>query len=180
MNLPNMITLFRIVLIPFYILFFYQSSLESSIVAAVILLIASFTDFLDGYLARARSEVTQFGKFLDPIADKLLILSALILLVGNSRVPAWLAIIIIGREFAMTAFRAMASNEGIVIAAETTGKIKMFFQAVSVIILTIDFKNPLFHQMGMLLLLLSMILAILSALQYLFKFGRSLNLLELK
>lgn len=180
MNLPNILTLFRVALIPFYILFFYQASFDASIIAALIFLIASLTDILDGYLARARSEVTQFGKFLDPVADKLLILSALILLVGIGRVPAWLAIIIIGREFTMTGFRAIASSEGIVIAAETTGKIKMFLQIVSVIILTIDFKNPLFHQIGMAFLLASMVLAIFSALQYFVKFGRSVKLLQIK
>ncbi len=180
MNLPNILTIFRVVLIPFYILFFYQQSFDASVIASAIFSIASLTDFLDGYLARMRSEVTQFGKFLDPIADKLLILSALILLVGIGRVPAWLAIIIIGREFTMTGFRAIASSEGIVIAAETTGKIKMFFQTVSVIILTIDFENPLYHQMAMFLLLLSTALAIFSACQYFFKFGRSLKLMDVK
>lgn len=180
MNLPNILTLFRVALIPFYILFFYQNSFDGSIIASTIFSIASLTDVLDGYLARARSEVTQFGKFLDPIADKLLILSALILLVGNARVPAWLAIVIIGREFTMTGFRAIASSEGIVIAAETTGKVKMFFQTVSVIILTIDFSNPLFHQAGMVLLLISMCLAVFSALQYFVKFGRGLKLLDVK
>jgi len=180
MNLPNILTIFRVVLIPFYILFFYQKSFDTSVIASAIFSVASLTDFLDGYLARMRSEVTQFGKFLDPIADKLLILSALILLVGIARVPAWLAIVIIGREFTMTGFRAIASSEGIVIAAETTGKIKMFFQTVSVIILTIDFENPLYHQIGIFLLLLSMVLAIFSAFQYFFKFGRSLKLMDVK
>ncbi len=180
MNLPNILTLFRIVLIPFYLFAFYQESLETSVIAAGIFLIASLTDILDGYLARIRSEVTKLGKFLDPIADKLLILSALILLVGNHRVPAWLAIIIIGREFTVTGFRAIASSEGIVIAAERTGKIKMILQAVSVIILTVDFTNPLFHQVGLFVLLISMLLAIFSAFQYFIKFGRNMKLLKVK
>lgn len=180
MNLPNILTLFRILLIPFYVFFFYQHSLQSSIVAAGIFLIAALTDFLDGYLARARAEVTKFGKFLDPIADKLLIVSALILLVENQRIPAWLVIVIIGREFAVTGFRAIASSEGIVIAAEQTGKYKMFLQTVSVIILTIDFSDSVFHMAGLFLLMVSMILAIFSALQYFVKFGRSLNLLKVK
>ncbi len=180
MNLPNILTIFRIVLIPFYILAFYERSFDASLIAAAIFTIASLTDFLDGYLARMRSEVTQFGKFLDPIADKLLILSALILLVGINRVPAWLAIIIIGRELTMTGFRGIAASEGIVISAEGTGKVKMFFQTVSVIILTIDFENPLYHQTGMFLLLFAMALAIFSAFQYFFKFGRSLKLMDVK
>ena len=180
MNLPNILTLFRIVLIPFYIVFAYQPSFLASVVAAAIFLLASLTDILDGYLARARSEVTQLGKFLDPIADKLLILSALILLVGNHNVPAWLAIIIIGREFAVTGFRAIASTEGVVIAAESTGKIKMVLQTVSVIILTIRFDHPWFHQLGLLLLNAAMLLAVFSAMQYFLKFGRTLNVMKIK
>ncbi|MFQ5543779.1 MAG: CDP-diacylglycerol--glycerol-3-phosphate 3-phosphatidyltransferase [Nitrospiria bacterium] len=176
MNLPNILTLFRIVLIPFFIVSFYQSSL----VAASIFLIASLTDVLDGYLARLRSEVTQFGKFLDPIADKLLILSALILLVESGRVPAWLAIVIIGREFSVTGFRAIASSEGVVISAEGTGKIKMLLQIVSILVLTVDFLSPLFHQVGFSLLLISMVLAVFSAVQYFIKFGQRLNLLKVK
>ncbi len=180
MNLPNILTLFRILLIPFYILFCYQNSLQNSIIAAVIFSIAVLTDFFDGYLARARSEVTKFGKFLDPIADKLLIVSALILLVDSQRIPAWLVIVIIGREFAVTGFRAIASSEGIVISAEKIGKYKMFLQSVAVIILTIDFPNTVFHKTGLFLLMISMVLAIFSAWQYFSKYGRSLNLLNVK
>ncbi len=180
MNLPNILTLFRIVLIPFYILFFYRHTFEGSIIAAVIFLVASLTDILDGYLARARSEVTKFGKFLDPIADKLLVVSALILLVDQQRVPAWLVIVIIGREFAVTGFRAIAASDGVVIAAERTGKYKMILQTISVIFLTLDFPNVVFHQIGLTFLFVSMFLAVFSAVQYFLKFGGSLNLLKEK
>jgi len=175
MNLPNILTLLRIALIPFYVGFFNQESVQSSYIAAFIFFIAGITDVLDGYLARSRSEVTKLGKFLDPIADKLLILSALFLLVAHHRVPAWLAIVIVGREFTVTGFRAIAASEGIVIAAESTGKIKMMFQALSIFILTIDFPHPLFHQTGFFLLLISMGLAIFSAGQYASKYGRRLG-----
>jgi len=180
MNLPNALTFFRIFLIPFYVLVSYQRSFPGSVLAASIFLLASLTDILDGYLARARSEVTSLGKFLDPIADKLLILSALILLVENQRVPAWLAIMIIGREFAVTGFRAIASSEGIVIAAENIGKYKMVLQATAVIILTIHFQNPRFHQAARLLLFVSLCLAVFSAIQYFMKFGRNRHLLKAK
>jgi CDP-diacylglycerol---glycerol-3-phosphate 3-phosphatidyltransferase len=180
MNLPNILTVFRIALIPFYILFFDQATTQSSYVAAFIFFVASMTDVLDGYLARSRSEVTKFGKFLDPIADKLLILSALFLLVANHRVSAWLAIVIVGREFAVTGFRAIASSEGIVISAESTGKIKMMFQAISIFILTIDFPHPVFHQAGSLILIVSMGLAIFSAGQYFSKYGRRIGFFEAK
>lgn len=180
MNLPNILTLFRIILIPFYIVFFNRETVESSYIAAFIFFVAGITDVLDGYLARSRSEVTKFGKFLDPIADKLLILSALFLLVAHHRVPAWLAIVIVGRELAVTGFRAIAASEGIVIAAESTGKIKMMFQATAIFILTIDLPHPLFHQTGSVLLLVSMVLAVVSAGQYCSKYGRSLGLFKAK
>lgn len=135
---------------------------------------------LDGYFARLRSEVTQFGKFLDPVADKLLVLSALILLVGSNRVPAWIAIVIIGREFAVTGFRAIASSEGVVIAAENLGKYKTVLQILAIILLIIEFSSEMYHQIGMLLLLASMILALYSAVQYFVKYGRSLNILKVK
>jgi len=180
MNLPNSLTLFRIALIPFYVLLSYRPSFQGSLIAASVFLLASLTDILDGYLARARAEVTPLGKFLDPIADKLLVLSALILLVESQRVPAWLAILMIGREFAVTGFRAIASAEGIVIAAENTGKYKMVLQTVSVIILTVYFQNPRFHQFGLFLLLISLCLALFSAMQYFLKFGRSLKLMKAK
>ena len=180
MNLPNILTIIRVVLIPFFIFFFSLSSPRSAIIAAVIFLVASLTDLLDGYLARRRKEVTQFGKFLDPVADKLLIVSALILLVANGRVPAWLAIVIIGREFAVTAFRAIASSEGVIIAAEGTGKYKMFLQTVAIIFLIPDFPSPIFHQIGFFLLLIATALAIYSACQYFIKFGRQVNLMKVK
>ncbi|MFQ5598270.1 MAG: CDP-diacylglycerol--glycerol-3-phosphate 3-phosphatidyltransferase [Nitrospiria bacterium] len=180
MNLPNILTTFRIMLIPFYIVVFQNISFRSSVLAAAIFLVAALTDILDGYLARARLEVTKLGKFLDPIADKLLVVSALILLVSHQRVPAWLVIVIIGREFAVTGFRAIAASEGVVISAENTGKYKMIFQTISVIILTIDFKDPIFHNIGLLLLMISMILAVFSACQYFYKFGRTINLLGAK
>jgi len=180
MNLPNFLTIIRVVLIPFFIFFFSIASRGSAMIAAVIFLVASLTDLLDGYLARRRKEVTQFGKFLDPVADKLLIVSALILLVANGRVPAWIAIIIIGREFAVTAFRAIASSEGVIIAAEGTGKYKMFLQTVAMIFLIPDFSSPTFHRIGLSFLLVATALAIYSAVQYFIKFGRQVNLMKVK
>ncbi|MCG3117212.1 MAG: CDP-diacylglycerol--glycerol-3-phosphate 3-phosphatidyltransferase [Candidatus Manganitrophus sp. SA1] len=180
MNLPNILTMIRVVLIPFFIYFFSRPSTSSAIIAAVIFLVASLTDLLDGYFARRRKEVTQFGKFLDPVADKLLIVAALILLVANGRVPAWIAIVIIGREFAVTAFRAIASSEGVIIAAEGTGKYKMFLQTVAIIFLITDLPAFYFHEIGLFLLLIATALAIYSAGQYFIKFGRQVNLMKVK
>ncbi len=174
MNLPNSLTALRVFLIPVFIFFFYQIPDISSLVAASVFLIASLTDILDGYFARRRSEITKLGKFLDPVADKLLILSALILLVGHhdgghSRVPAWMAILIVGREVAVTGFRAVAASEGVIIAAEGVGKYKTFLQTISVILLVVD-APPSFHQVGLLLLFMSIVLALISARQYFVKF----------
>ncbi len=180
MNLPNLLTSARVALIPFFIFFFTYPTFRSELFAAAIFLVASVTDLLDGYFARRRAQVTPFGKFLDPVADKLLIVSALILLVENGRVPAWIAIVIVGREFAVTAFRAIASSEGIVIVAEGTGKYKMVLQTVAVIFLIIDFFFFSLRLIGQFLLIISMILALYSAWQYFIKFGRQMNLLKLK
>ncbi len=176
MNLPNALTTLRILLIPFFVFFYYLSSVVGAFIAALIFIAASITDVLDGYLARRRSEVTRIGQLLDPIADKLLIVSALVLLVENKRVPSWMAIIIIGREFAMTGMRAIASSRGIVIGAERAGKYKMFLQIIAILLLIIDTAsdpwNRTLRQVGLLLLGGAMLLAIFSAGQYVTKYGR--------
>ena len=180
MNLPNLLTIARILLIPFFIFFYYQGSFRASLLAAAFFLIASLTDVLDGYLARRRHEVTQFGKFLDPVADKLLIISALFLLVGDGRVSAWIAIILVGREFAVTGFRAIASTEGVVIAAEGFGKYKMFFQIVAITFLIIDLPQAYFHIIGSTFLWVSLFLSVISAGLYFVKFGKVVNLQKVK
>ncbi len=176
MNIPNSLTVLRIVLIPFFVFFYYLASVVGAFVAALIFIAASVTDMLDGYMARRRSEVTQVGKLLDPIADKLLIISALILLVENKRVPAWIAIIMIGREFAMTGMRAVASSRGVVVGAERAGKYKMCLQVIAILLLiletTSDGWNHTLRQIGLLSLCGAMFLALFSAWQYVTKYGR--------
>jgi len=127
---------------------------------------------MDGYLARRWGQVTQLGKFLDPIADKFLVLAALILLVDFHRVSSWIAIVIIGREFAVTGLRAIASSSGVVIAADDAGKYKMVIQTVSIVLLVLGYNigRISFHVWGTFLLWISMILAILSGVQYFVKF----------
>jgi CDP-diacylglycerol--glycerol-3-phosphate 3-phosphatidyltransferase len=167
MNLPNLITSIRIGLVPLFVLFFYWPSLMLPILPASVFLAASLTDLLDGYLARRRSEITKLGIIMDPVADKLLVVSALILLVSSGRVPAWMAIVIIGREIAVTALRAVAASEGVIIRAERGGKWKVGFQvaAVFLLILRQDF-------LGIVLLWGAMVLALLSAYSYFVQFGR--------
>ena len=135
MNLPNKITLVRIFLIPLFIAVLMTRGLSCcDIAAAVIFAVAALTDGIDGYLARKNNQVTDLGKFLDPIADKLLIASALICLVELQRIPAYMAIIIIVREFIVTGLRIVAISNGVVMAAEMTGKIKTVIQIFATII----------------------------------------------
>ncbi len=172
MNLPNLITLLRILLIPVFIIVFSDPAALRSLGAAIIFLLASLTDLLDGYLARRRGQITKLGKFLDPIADKFLVISALVLLVDYHRVAAWIAIVIIGRELAVTGLRAIAASAGIVIAAEEVGKYKMTIQTVAIVLLILGKESRAFnlHFWGTVLLWISMVLAVVSGLQYFTRF----------
>jgi CDP-diacylglycerol--glycerol-3-phosphate 3-phosphatidyltransferase len=182
MNLPNLITLLRIFLIPVFILVFLTPTQPRSLAAAIIFLIASLTDLMDGYLARRWEQITKLGKFLDPIADKFLVLAALIMLVDFHRVSSWIAIVIIGRELAVTGLRAIASSSGIVIAADEAGKYKMVIQTISIGLLILEYKIGYinFHAWGTFFLWISMVLAILSGVQYFIKFLTQIDPIEIK
>ena len=136
-NLPNLLTLIRIIMIPiFLVMTSISTSLTMHIAAAIVFAIASFTDYLDGYLARKWHVVTNFGKFADPLADKMLVMSAFIMLVGLGQVPAWIAAVIICRELAVTGLRLLlVENGGTVLAAAMPGKIKTVTQILSIILL---------------------------------------------
>ena len=141
MNLPNKLTMLRMLLVPVFVLLLLleNGTVQSLRLAALaVFCIASFTDFLDGYLARRDHLVTDFGKFMDPLADKLLVCSALICMVGLRQLPAWYVIIIIGREFIISGFRLVASDNGIVIAASWWGKFKTVSQMITVILLILN------------------------------------------
>src|SRR4030043_851494 len=131
LNLPTVLTLSRIILIPVFIFTVYQHP----VFGAIVFTIASITDFLDGYLARRSDEITKFGIILDPIADKFLVISALIVLVDMERLAAWIAITIVVREFLVTGLRAVALSKDIVIAAEIGGKIKTTLQVIAILCL---------------------------------------------
>jgi len=136
MNLANKVTISRILLVPIFLLALiinikYAEIEIGKYIAALIFIIAASTDGIDGYIARKRQQVTTLGKFLDPLADKLLVTAALIWLVENADIPSWMAIIIIGREFIVTGVRLVAAGEGVVIAASIWGKLKTIIQIIA-------------------------------------------------
>lgn len=179
-NLPNVLTLTRILLIPVFVLLFVVPTPDRSLAAAVVFVIAAMTDLLDGYLARRRGQVTKLGRLLDPIADKLLVLSALIVLVQVDRVGALVAILIIAREVAVTGIRAIAATEGMIISAEVTGKYKMALQVIAMVLLILEgtvlseFGNV--HLAGIVTLYFSVVLGYVSGVQYVYSFWRQINL----
>ena len=171
MNLANKLTLSRIFMIPIFVFFLMKGTAEATLIAGGIFIIASITDFLDGYIARSRNLVTKFGKFMDPLADKLLVISAFICLVELQIVPSWAVIIIISRELIVSIFRAIAATEGIVIAAGQLGKYKTATQMFAVIGFCL---NPLLinittFPIAMVLFYLCTVLTLLSGFDYIYK-----------
>lgn len=178
-TLPNQLSLFRIALIPLLVYFLSDPGPVSSALAAFTFFIASLTDFLDGYLARLYGHTTTLGKLLDPLADKLLVAAALIMLVAANRmprVPAWMVVVIIGREFAVTGLRSIASGEGMILAAEELGKYKMLFQIFALHGLIIHYPHFLidFHVLGMYFLWIALVLGLWSGIEYYVKVIRRL------
>ena len=143
MNLPNKLTVLRVILIPFFVVsMMIENGANQTFryVAAAIFIIASLTDMLDGKIARKYNLVTNFGKFMDPLADKLLVCSALICLIQLGQLPAWMVIIIVSREFIISGFRLVAAEQGIVIAASYWGKFKTTFQMIEVVLMILNFE----------------------------------------
>lgn len=150
MNLANKITVSRVLLVPVFLFFLLTDFIPypyNEVIAAIIFIIAASTDGLDGYVARKRKQVTNFGKFMDPLADKLLVTAALISLVGMDKLDSWIAIIIISREFIVTGLRVVAVSEGKVIAASIWGKIKTVSQIIAIVALLLD--QLLTYKMGL-------------------------------
>lgn len=178
-NLANFLTLSRILLIPVFVVLFIEPTPERSLLAALVFTVAAVTDLLDGYVARRTGQVTRLGKLLDPIADKLLVLSGLILLVQFDRVAALVAILIIAREVAVTGMRAIAATEGLVLAAETIGKWKMVMQVISIVLLILEGSfeliGPPLHLLGTGLLYVALGLGLVSGGQYLVSFWRQMS-----
>jgi CDP-diacylglycerol--glycerol-3-phosphate 3-phosphatidyltransferase len=171
-NIPNLLTVLRIFSIPVIVLFLTSPGPLASFLAALVFGIASLTDLLDGYLARQQKAETAIGKLLDPMADKLLILSGMIMLIPLGRIPAWIVVLIIGREVAITGLRGIASAEGVVIAASPLGKAKMVFQSLSLggLMLHYEYLGINFHFLGMILLWIALAITLWSGIDYFWKF----------
>lgn len=165
MNLPNKLTVVRVLLVPIFMLFLLSETLRSMNIALAIFILASITDFLDGYIARSQNLVTKFGKFMDPLADKLLVCSALICLQHLGKISPWFVMIIIAREFAITGFRILAASDGITIAASNWGKLKTNSQMLAIIVLLLG----RFQVAELPLVLLAVALTIISGVDYIVK-----------
>lgn len=170
MNLPNKLTVMRVVMIPFFIVFLLYNILGTADkwVALLVFCIAASTDFLDGYLARKHNLVTNFGKFMDPLADKLLVCTAMICLVAMNRLNVIVVVIIIAREFIISGFRLVASDSGIVIAASYWGKFKTVFQMFMVILLIVDLGG-VFVTLEQVFIWLALIFTVISLGDYILK-----------
>ena len=170
MNLPNKLTLLRVVLIPVFVVLLLLEGGQNytlRIAALIVFCIASFTDFLDGQIARRNNLVTNFGKFMDPLADKLLVCSALICMIELRQLPSWYVITVIAREFIISGFRLVAADSGIVIAASWWGKFKTTFQMFTVILLILNI--PALHTVTMIVAGIAFVLTLVSLLDYIMK-----------
>lgn len=171
MNLPNKLTISRVVMIPFFVFFLladfgnHPDGIQNYI-AAAIFVIASLTDWFDGYLARKNNLVTNFGKFMDPLADKLLVCSALVCLTAKNQLAAWIVIVIISREFIISGFRLLASDNGVVIAASYWGKFKTAFQMIMIIMIILDFSNKYVRLITVAVTYIAVALTIISLIDY--------------
>ncbi|MCE1226528.1 MAG: CDP-diacylglycerol--glycerol-3-phosphate 3-phosphatidyltransferase [Geobacteraceae bacterium] len=182
LNPPNILTMFRVACIPLMVVLLFSSSRESCFWAAWVFAIASATDWIDGHLARRMGIETVFGKFLDPIADKLIVTAALIMILPFNRVPAWMVLVVLAREIVITGLRSIASSEGIVIQASDLGKYKTIFQLTAIIGLLLHYEynwffgiaHPLLtvnmHNAGMFFFWIAFILTVWSGVDYLARF----------
>jgi CDP-diacylglycerol--glycerol-3-phosphate 3-phosphatidyltransferase len=172
LNVPNVLTVVRILLVPVLVVALLEKTSDGDLLAAIVFAVASLTDAIDGWLARSRNWVTTFGKLMDPIADKLLIIAALVALVSLSRLDAWVAMVIIAREFAVTVLRVAVGTQGVVISASGLGKLKTAFQVAMVIVLIAVHGRPLWVH---LLIYATVLVTVLSGADYFFGLRRGLG-----
>lgn len=171
MNLANKLTIFRIVIIPVFLIFIAVNIPFGKVIATILFIVAALTDKLDGYIARSRNQITNFGKFMDPLADKLLVTAALISLVEFQVIHTWIAMIIIAREFAVTGLRSIASAEGNVIAASWWGKLKTVFQIIAIIcaLINLSYTSNYLNILTNVAMIVAVVITIMSGLDYFVK-----------
>lgn len=171
MNLPNKLTVLRVIMVPFFVFFMLTDvgGAANKWIALAIFVIASLTDMLDGKIARKYNLVTNFGKFMDPLADKLLVCSAMICLIETGKLQAWIVLIIIAREFIISGFRLVASDNGIVIAASYWGKFKTVSHMAMIILLILDIQNPIMQTITTVVVWIGLILTVVSLVDYIVK-----------
>ncbi len=175
LNVPNVLTVLRIMLVPVLVVALLGGTADGDILAAVVFALASLTDFVDGYLARSRGSITTFGKLMDPLADKLLIVAALLSLVSLGRLPAWIAMVIITREFAVTVLRMGATQAGVVMSASMFGKVKTCLQIAAIMAVIAVHGRPTWVA---LILYLAVLVTVLSGLDYFFGLRRRVHQAE--
>lgn len=171
MNLPNKLTVLRVIMIPVFLIFLLTDCAggASKYIAAAVFVLASLTDMLDGRIARKYNLVTNFGKFMDPLADKLLVCSALIAFVELEYLPAWIVIIIISREFIISGFRLIAADKGVVIAANYWGKFKTTFQMIMTILLILQLDYPYADTVEWIFVYIALALTVISLVDYIYR-----------
>ena len=175
MNLPNKLTVLRMIMVPIFVVFMLIPSLgggANKYIALALFCVASFTDYLDGHLARKHNLVTNFGKFMDPLADKLLVCSALICLCSKTmdeRLDAWIVLVIIAREFIISGFRLVASDNGIVIAASYWGKFKTVSHMTMIIMLILNIEHPIYQIATQVVVWIGLVLTVISLVDYVWK-----------
>jgi CDP-diacylglycerol---glycerol-3-phosphate 3-phosphatidyltransferase len=182
-NAPNLVTMGRVLLVPGVLIFIDNFSPLRSFIALLLYLVAAVGDFVDGYLARSRGQVSMLGKFLDPLADKLIVTAILVFMVALGRVPHWLVVVLIARDLTINGLRGIAAAEGMVIAASDGGKIKTALQLVAIGMLLIHFRHPVlglgisvdYQQVGLYILYVSAAVSIFSAVEYMRAFARAVS-----
>ena len=180
MNIPNKLTVARMIMVPFLVVFLLTGwgGEANRYISLILFVAASITDWFDGYLARKNHLVTNFGKFMDPLADKLLVCSAMICMIELGRLPAWFVIIIIGREFIISGFRLIAAENGIVIAANYWGKFKTVSQMIMIILLILHFDLSVFVILEQIFIWLSLALTVISLMTYIWQNRSVLSMQE--
>ncbi len=182
MNLPNKLTIARVILVPVLVVFMLTGwgGDANRYICIAIFAVASLTDWFDGHLARKNNQITNFGKFMDPLADKLLVCSAMICLIDLDRLPAWFVLIVIAREFIISGFRLVAVENGVVIAANYWGKWKTFTQMIMVILLMFDSQNEIMKVITQVFVWVSLVLTIISLVTYIVQNKSVLSMKEQK